>query len=217
MAANTTMDGDFFSIDLTQDLSKVDDHDADDESSTQKSFDSGDGYLHQLDHNGFAREFEAEGLTTPEGLSPTSPILDVMSVERYNSSVFDSEEDDAKTTDIIELMRNRGKPKLVSLGSSNSTSSASDLDSDRQSRKRSAVDVLLFDIYERYHTRGIGKSIDSDNVTECSTTSSSFYFASGLENDESREKLDKGYLETKGWYFVLVFRPVLPGFIQCTY
>ena len=98
-------------------------------------------------------------------------------------------------------------PKLASIGSTASTSSVSTSSTnsdqeDKQCRKRSAVDGLLFEIYERYHNRDWSKSIDSDNITECSTTSGSVYFASSLEHDETRNKLDKAYLETKGLFIV---------------
>ena len=64
-------------------------------------------------------------------------------------------------------------------------------------RKVTAVDGLLFDIYDRYHKREPSLSVDSD-ITECSTTSvSSVYVASSFENDD-RPKLDRNYLQSKG-------------------
>ena len=196
----------FVSINLSTDLITLNDtkdttneSDADDESSYTKSFDYNDG----------TQGLKQQGLSLDEGLSLGSPDGDTTTnVEDFHSPVFDSDEEETKLNGFAKAINARQKFKLASLGSSNSTSSTnSDIDGETQSRKRSAVDGLLFEIYERYTTRENGRSIDSDNITECSTTSSSFCFATSLENDETRVKLDKAYLETKGIFrtlFVLV-------------
>ena len=139
-----------------------------------------------------------------DGLTPT--LIDTSTenalCEPLENAVFDPDSEQTDETKILRSHLARQKLKLVSVGSSNSTSSTnSDVDGETQNRKRSAVDGLLFEIYERYSTRENFRSIDSDNITECSTTSSNFCFASSLENDDSREKLDRAYLETKGSVF----------------
>ena len=195
----------FVSINLSTDLINLNntkdttnESDADDESSYTKSFDYNDG-THGL---------KQQGLSLDEGLSLGSPNGDTIdattNVEDFHTPVFDSDDEETKLNGFAKAINARQKFKLASLGSSNSTSSTnSDIDGETQSRKRSAVDGLLFEIYERYTTRENGRSIDSDNITECSTTSSSFCFASSLENDETRVKLDKAYLETKGIFITL--------------
>ena len=71
-------------------------------------------------------------------------------------------------------------------------------------RKNTAVDGLLFEIYDKYQ-RTDSHCVDSD-ITELSTTSvTSVYMASSFENDD-RSKLDKTYLETKGGF--QFFHPV---------
>ena len=62
---------------------------------------------------------------------------------------------------------------------------------------KTAVDGLLFEIYDRYNHHSDSHVLDSD-MTELSTTSvSSIYVASAFEN-EDRQKFDQNYLETKG-------------------
>ena len=185
------------------DLVEVD-NDADDES-THKSFDSNDSLCEftqksdlKLPELGLINNKEKviSPVDGDEERNCTSPVIDSPNAD---SSVFDSEDNKVPENDAFGLLKRQRKPKLVSVGSSNSTSSTSDFENDKQNRKRSAVEGLLFEIYERYSAREMGRSIDSDTITECSTTSSTFYFASSLENDEScREKLDRAYLVTKG-------------------
>ena len=195
MAGNPAADDDLFvSINLSNDFSSLsskkssqNESDADDESSNQRSFDSVEGVQPSW-------SVVEDGLDSPFVVDEQNLIP-----ESNDFPDADSDEDIVKKDDALRLVRARQKLKLTSVGSSNSTSSTnSDVDGDNQSRKRSAVDGLLFEIYERYSTRETCKSIDSDNITECSTTSSTFCFASSLDNDETRVKLDKSYLETKG-------------------
>ena len=61
-------------------------------------------------------------------------------------------------------------------------------------KKASIVDCLLFEIYDHYHCRD---SVDSDNVTECSTTSGSFYGGS-FDLEERGESWTRGELQNKG-------------------
>lgn len=61
-------------------------------------------------------------------------------------------------------------------------------------KKASIVDCLLFEIYDQYHSRD---SVDSDNVTECSTTSGSFYGGS-FDLEERGESWTRNELQTKG-------------------
>lgn len=66
-------------------------------------------------------------------------------------------------------------------------------------KSKTAVDGLLFEIYDRYNHHSDSHVLDSD-MTELSTTSvSSIYVASAFEN-EDRQKFDQNYLETKGIY-----------------
>lgn len=60
-------------------------------------------------------------------------------------------------------------------------------------KKASIVDCLLFEIYDQYHSRD---SVDSDNVTECSTTSGSFYGGS-FDLEERGESWTRNELLTK--------------------
>ncbi|XP_065067320.1 TBC1 domain family member 30-like isoform X2 [Rhopilema esculentum] len=194
MAGTPAADDDLFvSINLSNDFSSLsnkkssqNESDADDESSNQRSFDS-------VESSQPGWSVVEDGLDSPFVVDEQNLIP-----ESNNFPDADSDEDILKKDDALRLVRARQKLKLTSVGSSNSTSSTnSDVDGDNQSRKRSAVDGLLFEIYERYSTRETCKSIDSDNITECSTTSSTFCFASSLDNDETRVRLDKSYLETK--------------------
>ena len=61
-------------------------------------------------------------------------------------------------------------------------------------KKASIVDCLLFEIYDQYHSRD---SVDSDNVTECSTTSGSFYGGS-FDLEERGESWTRNELLGKG-------------------
>lgn len=61
-------------------------------------------------------------------------------------------------------------------------------------KKASIVDCLLFEIYDQYHSRD---SVDSDNVTECSTTSGSFYGGS-FDLEERGESWTRSELQGKG-------------------
>lgn len=61
-------------------------------------------------------------------------------------------------------------------------------------KKASIVDCLLFEIYDQYHSRD---SVDSDNVTECSTTSGSFYDGS-FDLEERGESWTRNELLSKG-------------------
>lgn len=64
-------------------------------------------------------------------------------------------------------------------------------------KSKTAVDGLLFEIYDRYNHHSDSHILDSD-MTELSTTSvSSIYVASAFEN-EDRQRFDQNYLETKG-------------------
>lgn len=88
-----------------------------------------------------------------------------------------------------------------------STSGGEETGSDNRNekkRKNTAVDGLLFEIYDKYQ-RTDSHCVDSD-ITELSTTSvTSVYMASSFENDD-RSKLDKTYLQTKGGF--QFFHPV---------
>ena len=66
-------------------------------------------------------------------------------------------------------------------------------------KKASIVDCLLFEIYDQYHSRD---SVDSDNVTECSTTSGSFYGGS-FDLEERAERWTRNELQTKGTTYVI--------------
>lgn len=66
----------------------------------------------------------------------------------------------------------------------------------KSSPSSSIVDGLLFEIYDRYHAR---ESVDSDNITECSTTSGSVFGGSfDLEDRELGEHWTKSDLQVKG-------------------
>lgn len=74
-----------------------------------------------------------------------------------------------------------------------SSSGFEDSEEMRKTRKLTAVDGLLFEIYDRFHSRG--SSIVESDITECSTTSmNSVYVMSSFENDE---RLNMEMLETK--------------------
>ena len=62
-------------------------------------------------------------------------------------------------------------------------------------KQSSIVDCLLFEIYDHYHAR---YSVDSDNVTECSTASGSVFGGSSFDFEESRERWTKSSLQSKG-------------------
>lgn len=197
-------DNEFVSINLRNDFfssfcASGNESDADDESANRKSFDSAESSNH-----GGSLAFIDEGLAPTFDNTPTN----IRNTEQQ-CNVFYSDDEERERDKILLPGTARQKLKLVSVGSSNSTSSTnSDADGETQNRKRSAVDGLLFEIYDRYSTRENCRSIDSDNITECSTTSSNFCFASSLENDESREKFDRTYLQTKGNHCARVIRLV---------
>ena len=68
----------------------------------------------------------------------------------------------------------------------------------------SIVDGLLFEIYDRYHARD---SVDSDNITECSTTSGSVFGGSfDLEDREPGEHWTRSDLQAKGIKLLLICR-----------
>ena len=188
-------DNEFVSINLSNDIfsstyTGYANSEIDDASTNGKNFDSVGS-----SHYGGSLSLIDDGLTPT--LIDTSP--ENVLCEPVDNSVFDSDNEQGDGNKVSRSHLARQKLKLVSVGSSNSTSSTnSDVDGETQNRKRSAVDGLLFEIYERYSTRENFRSVDSDNITECSTTSSNFCFASSLENDDTREKLDRAYLETKG-------------------
>ena len=66
--------------------------------------------------------------------------------------------------------------------------------SSRLSRQCSIVDGLLTEIYDRYH-RNNGRFVDSDNITECSTTS---VYSGSFELDERTERWTRSQLNGKG-------------------
>eukprot|EP00794_Sanderia_malayensis_P005946 gene5946-6636_t len=188
------------------------DNDADDESSAQRSFDSSDSFQELSQQQRPNQNQVLIDLGSP--LSSSSchnmlrkqkhiqdvdlPVFDSDNDERDGSGKENGDNEDVPTEKKEVLSRKYyGHPKLGHMCSSNSSTSTSDLENDNQNRKRSAVDGLLFEIYERYTTREFGKSIDSDNITECSTTSSSMYVASCMENDDNSEIFDRAFLETK--------------------
>ena len=71
----------------------------------------------------------------------------------------------------------------------------------KSSSSSSIVDGLLFEIYDRYHARD---SVDSDNITECSTTSGSVFGGSfDLEDREPGEHWTKSDLQIKGKWSIL--------------
>jgi len=70
-------------------------------------------------------------------------------------------------------------------------------DIDVRDKKGSIVDGLLFEIYDHYHTRD---SVDSDNVTECSTTSGSI-FGGSFDLEDQGEKWSRNSLQSKGTFF----------------
>ena len=65
--------------------------------------------------------------------------------------------------------------------------------SSRLSRQSSIVDGLLTEIYDRYHHGS--RSGDSDNVTECSTTS---FYSGSFELDERTQRWTRSQLYSKG-------------------
>ena len=65
--------------------------------------------------------------------------------------------------------------------------------SSRLSRQSSIVDGLLTEIYDRYHHGS--RSGDSDNVTECSTTS---FYSGSFELDERTQRWTRSQLNSKG-------------------
>jgi hypothetical protein len=67
-------------------------------------------------------------------------------------------------------------------------------DCDVNDKKSSIVDGLLFEIYDHYHARD---SVDSDNVTECSTTSGSI-FGGSFDLEDQGENWTRNSLQSKG-------------------
>lgn len=63
------------------------------------------------------------------------------------------------------------------------------------SRHCSIVDGLLIEIYDRYHHST--RSVDSDNVTECSTAS---VYSGSFELDERTQRWTRSQLNGKGLY-----------------
>lgn len=66
----------------------------------------------------------------------------------------------------------------------------------RVNRQSSIVDGLLTEIYDRYHG---SRSGDSDNVTECSTTS---FYSGSFELDERTQRWTRSQLNAKGMNFI---------------
>ena len=112
--------------------------------------------------------------------------------ESYSSSTDENElTDSASTTSTLQYEL----PSHLDLTESVSSSGVEDSEEARKTRKMTAVDGLLFEIYDRFHSRG--SSIVESDITECSTTSmNSVYITSSFENDE-RPMMDQGFLETK--------------------
>ncbi|KXJ16227.1 TBC1 domain family member 30 [Exaiptasia diaphana] len=78
-------------------------------------------------------------------------------------------------------------------GRSNDVFVGTNGDFDCTDKKSSIVDGLLFEIYDHYHTRD---SVDSDNVTECSTTSGSI-FGESFDLEDQGEKWTRNSLQSK--------------------
>lgn len=111
--------------------------------------------------------------------------------KKSHSFSSSTDENDSRTSSSKTL------PLKANIESISSTSTEECDDLKHRSKKTSAVDGLLFEIYDRYHSHGeLSHVVDSD-ITECSTTSfTSVYVASSFENDD-RPRLDKSYLQTK--------------------
>ena len=75
--------------------------------------------------------------------------------------------------------------------------------SSRLSRQSSIVDGLLTEIYDRYHHGS--RSGDSDNVTECSTTS---FYSGSFELDERTQRWTRSQLNGKGEIMMLILNRV---------
>lgn len=71
--------------------------------------------------------------------------------------------------------------------------------SSRLSRQSSIVDGLLTEIYDRYHHGS--RSGDSDNVTECSTTS---FYSGSFELDERTQRWTRSQLNGKGTFILML-------------
>lgn len=112
--------------------------------------------------------------TEDSSLSPKS-IESEWSFTAFESKAnsFD-EDDDGRSNDVFFVGRNG--------------------DFDLKDQKSSIVDGLLFEIYDHYHTRD---SVDSDNVTECSTTSGSI-FGESFDLEDQGEKWTRNSLQSKG-------------------
>ena len=73
--------------------------------------------------------------------------------------------------------------------------------SSRLSRQSSIVDGLLTEIYDRYHHGS--RSGDSDNVTECSTTS---FYSGSFELDERTQRWTRSQLNNQGEIIIRVLK-----------
>ena len=78
--------------------------------------------------------------------------------------------------------------------------------SSRLSRQSSIVDGLLTEIYDRYHHGS--RSGDSDNVTECSTTS---FYSGSFELDERTQRWSRSQLHGKGELCNITLMLILNG------
>lgn len=125
---------------------------------------------------------------------------------KSNSSSTDENERSCSVIDVNNISNNlSSSTSTLQYGfphrgeSISSTSGGEDPEEMTKCKKQTAVDGLLFEIYDRFHSRGL--SVVESDITECSTTSvNSVYVTSSFENDD-RVTVDQNYLETKGELF----------------
>ena len=104
------------------------------------------------------------------------------------------------------------KPMLKNAGrafSEDTHTAITDMMGIKDCSRRSMVDELLFDIYDRWHY-GRSLSFDSDTFTECSSTSDAFGGRHGvvhsqLEEQNRGSRLNRSYLNTKGRGCLIMF------------
>ena len=117
------------------------------------------------------------------------------SVLYYNCIIISTDEDPSLRTGSSAMINLRGvSTKLYFRVSS------------RPSRQSSIVDGLLTEIYDRYHHGS--RSGDSDNVTECSTTS---FYSGSFELDERTQRWSRSQLNGKGELYNITLMLILDG------
>ena len=150
-----------------------------------KKFDNDAKVSELFDSENICTEFVVDGLNNTKKENAKQLLC-----KSYSSSTDENERNVSLVGSTLQYgFPNRGE-------SISSTSGGEDTEEMRKTKKLTAVDGLLFEIYDRFHSRGL--SVIESDITECSTTSvNSVYVTSSFENDE-RLKVDQNFLETKG-------------------